>query len=303
MPSATIAAKPHFLLEAPELTNSHRFGARLGNLSSPVGLHERPWLARLRRALRDQRFVLHYQPIVSLATGEISHHEALVRLADEPDGTLVAPGRFLPAAERYALVQQIDRIVVSEAVMLLAQAQSSAFVGLHTVRPIRNGEVRVAVNLSALSITDPGMLSHIERELTRGEVDPAKLIIELTETAAISDMTRAKAFCSDIRALGAKVALDDFGAGFGSFHYVKHLSFDYLKIDGDFINNLTASKNDQLVVKALVGVARGMGKETIAEFVTDDQTIELLREYGVDYAQGFQMGRPSAALEAFACAA
>jgi EAL domain-containing protein (putative c-di-GMP-specific phosphodiesterase class I) len=303
MPSPTIAAKPHFLLEAPKLADGHRFGERLGNLSSPVGLHERPWLRRLHRALREQRFVLHYQPIVSLRTGEISHHEALVRLADEPDGSLVAPGQFLPAAERYALVQQIDRVVVSEAVMLLAQAQSTSFNRLAAFRPMRDREVRVAVNLSALSITDPGMLSHIERELTRREVDPAKLIVELTETAAISDMTRAKAFCRDIRSLGAKVALDDFGAGFGSFHYVKHLSFDYLKIDGDFINNLTASRNDQLVVKALVGVARGMGKETIAEFVTDDETVQLLHEYGVDYAQGFQIGRPSAALEAFACAA
>jgi EAL domain-containing protein (putative c-di-GMP-specific phosphodiesterase class I) len=163
--------------------------------------------------------------------------------------------------------------------------------------------VRVAVNLSALSITDHGMLIHIERELTQRAVDPAKLVIELTETAAISDMTRAKAFCRDIRSLGAKVALDDFGAGFGSFHYVKHLSFDYLKIDGDFINNLTASKNDQLVVKALVGVAHGMGKETIAEFVTDEPTVELLREYEVDYAQGFQIGKPSGAHEAFAHAA
>jgi EAL domain-containing protein (putative c-di-GMP-specific phosphodiesterase class I) len=165
------------------------------------------------------------------------------------------------------------------------------------------GEVRLAVNLSALSITDPGMLGHIEDQLTQWRVDPARLIIELTETAAISDMTRAKAFCREVQALGAKVALDDFGAGFGSFHYVKHLSFDYLKIDGDFINNLTACRNDQLVVKALVGVARGMGKETIAEFVTDEATIGLLREYGVDYAQGFQIGRPSAALEAFAHAA
>jgi EAL domain-containing protein (putative c-di-GMP-specific phosphodiesterase class I) len=303
MPSPTIAVTPRFLLQSPRPTGGRRFGDRLGNLSSPAGLHQRPWLERLRRALADQRFVLHYQPIVSLQTGEISHHEALVRLADEPDGTLVAPGQFLPAAERYALIQRIDRIVLSEAIVLLAQARSAAVIGMTRTRPIADGEMRLAVNLSALSITDPGMLAHIECELARCGVDPSRLIIELTETAAISDMTRAKAFCRDVRALGAKVALDDFGAGFGSFHYVKHLSFDYLKIDGDFINNLTASRYDQLVVKALVGVARGMGKQTIAEFVTDDQTVELLRAYGVDYAQGFRIGRPSGALQAFAQAA
>jgi len=128
------------------------------------------------------------------------------------------------------------------------------------------------------------------------EVDPARLVIELTETASISDMARARAFCSGVHALGAAIALDDFGAGFGSFQYLKHLPFRYLKIDGDFIRSLPASPNDQLVVKALVGVVRGMGQSTIAEFVSDEPTISLLREYGVDYAQGFAIGAPRAAM-------
>ena len=301
MPTSTSAATPRFLLKTERPVRAHRYPASLGHLSSPAGLHQRPWLARLRRALRDQRFLLHYQPIVSLSTGEISHHEALVRLADEPDGSLVAPGRFLPAAERYALVQQIDKLVLSQALSVLAQTSTHPSGAFND--PSSSGEVRVAVNLSALSVTDSGMLAHIEGELGHFNVDPSKLVVEITETAAISDMTRARAFCHSVQSLGAKVALDDFGAGFGSFHYLKHLPFDYLKIDGGFIENLTLSSKDQLVVKALVGVAAGMGKETIAEFVTDEQTVELLRQYGVDYAQGFQVGRPSDALAAFAYAA
>jgi len=248
-------------------------------MSSPAGLHRRPWLARLRRALREESFVLHYQPIMSLHDGTVSHYEALVRLADDPGGQLVAPGRFLPAAERYGLIREIDRMVLARAVELLA--------GEH-------GEhgVRIAINCSSLSITDGGMLAEIERQLTSARVNPAQLVIEVTETAAISDMARARDFCAGVQELGCAVALDDFGAGFGSFQYLKHLPFQYLKIDGDFIRELPASPKDQLVVRALVGLARGMGKLTIAEYVGEAATVGLLRELGVDYAQGFEVGRP-----------
>jgi EAL domain-containing protein (putative c-di-GMP-specific phosphodiesterase class I) len=240
-------------------------------------------LARLRRALAEDLFVLHYQPIVSLQDGSVSHYEALVRLADEPDGRLVAPGRFLPAAERYGLVREIDRMVLGKVTALLA--------GEHG----KQG-VRIAINCSSLSVTDGGMLAQIERELMLARVDPAQLVIEITETAAISDMALARTFCAGVQALGCAVALDDFGAGFGSFQYLKHLPFEYLKIDGDFIRGLPDSPNDQLVVKALVDLAGGMGKQTIAEFVGDEATIGLLREYGVDYAQGFEVGRPRSVL-------
>jgi EAL domain-containing protein (putative c-di-GMP-specific phosphodiesterase class I) len=236
-------------------------------------------LARLRRALQEQSFVLHYQPIMSLHDGTVSHYEALVRLADDPGGQLVAPGRFLPAAERYGLIREIDRMVLAQAVALLAGEH-----GEH--------DVRIAINCSSLSITDGGMLAEIERQLTSARVDPAQLVIEVTETAAISDMARARDFCAGVQELGCAVALDDFGAGFGSFQYLKHLPFQYLKIDGDFIRELPASPKDQLVVRALVELARGMGKQTIAEYVGDAATVGLLRELGVDYAQGFEVGRP-----------
>ncbi len=224
--------------------------------------------------------MLHYQPIVSLRDGRVSHYEALLRLADEPDGGLVAPCRFLPAAERYGLIREIDRMVLGRVAVLLGGRRSS-----------EHG-VGIAINLSALSITDGDMLAEIERRLTLHGVDPSRLVIEVTETASISNMEQARAFCAGVQALGCAVALDDFGAGFGSFQYLKRLPFRYLKIDGDFIRGLPDSLNDQLVVKALVGVVRGMGRTTIAEFVGDELTLELLRRYGVDYAQGFEVGRP-----------
>ncbi len=260
-----------------------------GGFSTSAGLHQRPWLGRLRRALREDLFVLHYQPIVSLQQGTVSHYEALIRLADDPDGALTPPCDFLPAAERYGLIQEIDRMVVSKVVALIGDE-------------LADREARVALNLSALSITDRGMLAHIEHELIRRQVDPERLIIEVTETAAISDMGRAQSFCEGVHTLGSSVALDDFGAGFGSFQYLKQLPFRYLKIDGDFIRTLPSSHKDQLVVQALVGLARGMGKQTIAEYVGDEPTMCLLREYGVDYAQGFEVGRPCGQFEAFAIA-
>jgi len=275
--TSTIAATPRLFLWTPPRPVHNRYAglteprshtggpSSTGGLSSPAGLHRRPWLARLRRALEEQLFVLHYQPIVSLRDGSVSHYEALVRLADDPGGQLVAPGRFLPAAERYGLIREIDRMVLAQVATLLG--------GEHGERG-----VRIAINCAL------------------ARVDPTQLVIEITETAAISDMARARDFCAGVQALGCAVALDDFGAGFGSFQYLKHLPFLYLKIDGDFIRGLPASPKDQLVVKALVELARGMGKQTIAEYVGDAPTVELLRDFGVDYAQGFQVGRPQPAL-------
>jgi EAL domain-containing protein (putative c-di-GMP-specific phosphodiesterase class I) len=291
MPTSTTDATSSFVVHArdmrPEGDRRRRYPGRIGSFSSPAGLHPRPWLERLRRALREDLFALHYQPIVSLQSGGVSHYEALIRLADDPDGSLTAPCSFLPAAERYGLIQEIDRMVIGKVVALMGGE-------------LAQRQARVAVNLSALSITDRGMLTHIEQELIRHEVDPDRLVVEVTETAAISDMHRAQVFCEGVHTLGSSVALDDFGAGFGSFQYLKHLPFRYLKIDGDFIRTLPTSRKDQLVVQALVGVARGMGKQTIAEYVGDEPTMRLLRDYGVDYAQGFEVGRPRSQVEAFA---
>jgi EAL domain-containing protein (putative c-di-GMP-specific phosphodiesterase class I) len=287
MGTSTIArAKPRLLMGFPAYATHNRYrgiagpGSRAQRICSPAGLHRRPWLARLRRALAQDLFVLHFQPIVSLADGSVAHHEALVRLADEPAGAVIGPASFLPAAERYGLIREIDRMVLDKVAALLGS----------------DGEAQgaIAMNLSAVSLTDGDMLAHIQRGLDRHGADPARLILEVTETASISDMPRARAFCAGAQELGCAVALDDFGAGFGSFHYLKHLPFSYLKIDGAFIRGLSTSAHDQLVVKALVGLVREMGQRTIAEFVGDEATLRLLREFGVDYAQGFQVGRPRA---------
>jgi EAL domain-containing protein (putative c-di-GMP-specific phosphodiesterase class I) len=233
----------------------------------------------LRRALDHGRFELHYQPIVALRDGSISHYEALLRLADDPGGRLLAPGAFLPAAERYGLISEIDRMVLGRVARMLARDPAMA-------------DVTIAINVSALSVTDPRMLSFIAAALARNELDPQRLSIEITETAGISDMERARAFCAGVLDLGCGLALDDFGAGFGSFQYLKRLPFSHLKIDGDFIRELPSSRTDQLVVRALARIVRGMGRETIAEFVGDERTITMLRAYDVDYAQGFQIGAP-----------
>jgi EAL domain-containing protein (putative c-di-GMP-specific phosphodiesterase class I) len=273
--TATIAA-PKVSLRTPPPRGGR---PRLVSLSSPAGLHGRPWVARLRRALEHDLFVLHFQPIVSLADGSVSHYEALLRLAEEPGGDLIAPGRFLPAAERYGLIGEIDRMVLSKVAAMLGS------------EPGLSG-VTVAMNVSGLSVTDGSMLGSIDRMLSRHDVDPARLAIEVTETAAISDMRSARVFCAGVLDLGCALALDDFGAGFGSFQYLKQLPFSHLKIDGDFIRSLPSSRTDQLVVRALARIVRGMGRETIAEFVGDAPTLSMLRAYDVDYAQGYEVGRP-----------
>jgi EAL domain-containing protein (putative c-di-GMP-specific phosphodiesterase class I) len=287
METSTIArVKPRLLVRAPSRPAQQRYSGMAmpqpgaERICSPAGLTRRPWLQRLRRALAEDLFILHYQPIVSLADGRVAHREALLRLADEPSGAVIGPASFLPAAERTGLIREIDRTVIEKVAARLGGDRDLSGGG-------------IAVNLSALSVVDRDMLAFIARALERHSVDPARLVIEVTETASISDMPRARAFCVGVHELGCSVALDDFGAGFGSFHYLKHLPFRYLKIDGAFIRGLPGSAHDQLVVKALVGIVREMGQQTIAEFVGDRETLQLLREYGVDFAQGFEVGRPA----------
>jgi EAL domain-containing protein (putative c-di-GMP-specific phosphodiesterase class I) len=152
---------------------------------------------------------------------------------------------------------------------------------------------RLGVNLSGESVVgDPHLLELIERHLSLPGIDPDRLIFEVTETAAIANMREASTFAARVTELGASLALDDFGTGFGSFYYLKHLPVRYLKLDGEFIRNLPQSEIDAHMVKAIVAVAQGMGIKTVAESVADDETIRLLQEHGVDYAQGFHVGRP-----------
>ncbi len=151
----------------------------------------------------------------------------------------------------------------------------------------------VSVNLSGDSVVgDPHLLEMIEHELGRSSIDPSMMIFEVTETAAIANMNEATTFARRVNELGASLALDDFGTGFGSFYYLKHLPVRYVKLDGEFVRNLPRSEVDAHLVQAVVGIAQGLGIKTVAESVSDEETIELLRRHGVDYAQGFYVGRP-----------
>jgi diguanylate cyclase (GGDEF)-like protein len=236
------------------------------------------WVDRLRCALAEDRLVLAAQPIRDLQSGAVVHHELLLRLRD-PDGTLVAPGQFLPIAEQFGLIGEIDRWVVTTAIRTLAANTDRDLV--------------LEVNLSGSSLGDPDLLSTIRQELVAGAVDPRRIIFEITETAAVTNLDEARAFATELRGLGCRFALDDFGAGFGSFTYLKQLPFDFLKIDGQFVRHSATSATDRVILESLVHAARGLGKRTIAEFVEDERTEHLMGELGVDLVQGYHVGRPA----------
>jgi diguanylate cyclase (GGDEF)-like protein len=246
---------------------------------SAAGTARHGWLQTLRDALDNDRFELLAQPILDLRTGEVDRYELLLRYRD-PAGELVAPGAFLSVAERYNLISEIDQWVVRRA-FTIARAYSKA------------GRRSFEINLSGPSVTNPLMLELIQHELTHGGVPAETIIFEITETAAIANMAQAQAFAQRLKELGCRFALDDFGAGFGSFHYLRNLPFDYLKIDGEFVREIVHSERDHHVVKAIVGVATGLGLDTIAEFVEDEPTLCALRELGVRFAQGHHVGVPA----------
>jgi EAL domain-containing protein (putative c-di-GMP-specific phosphodiesterase class I) len=237
-------------------------------------------IERIRQAIQEEQFVIFWQPILDLETMKISQYEILLRLPGSGDHEPLLPSSFLYVAERFGLIMAIDGWVVRKAIALIA-AHSRA-----------GRKLVLHVNLSGKSICDPKFVEIVEEALVEGGIDPACLILEITETAAIANLEQAKVFADRLRSRGCLLALDDFGAGFASFFYLKNFPFDYLKIDGEFIRGLSANPVDRLVVQAIVGIVRGMGKKTIAEFVGDAETARLLRESDVDYAQGYHVGRP-----------
>jgi PAS domain S-box-containing protein len=232
------------------------------------------WIPKIRDALDEERFILHAQPIVDLATGETVQHELLIRMNDR-DGRLVPPGLFLPAAEEHGLIADIDRWVIRQAAELAGRGHA------------------VELNISAESLAQPGLLEVVQRELRRTAADPGLLVFELTETALLRSERTAKAFIDGIAALGCDLALDDFGTGYGGFTYLKRFPVNYLKIDIEFVRELPRDEASQHVVHAVVSLAKGFGQKTVAEGVEDAETLALLREFGVDYAQGYFLGRPA----------
>ncbi len=245
--------------------------------------------ARIRDALTHDRLSLHTQPIRSLASGGIERYELLLRMTGD-DGELLPAASFIEVAERSGMVQELDRWVVARALELMAERERAG------------SPVSLHVNLSGASVADLSVLEFIERRLDEGDADPGRCTFEITETARVHDYQAAAGFADRLTEFGCQVAIDDYGAGFGPFHYLKQIPFDVIKIDGAFIRDMPRNDADQLTVQAIVQIARGLGKTTIAEYVQDDLTTQMLREYGVDMAQGYHLGRPVDATEALATA-
>jgi len=237
------------------------------------------WAARVREMLEHDRFAMMFQPIVSVANGGIHDYEVLMRMPCD-DGQMILPGGFLPAAERFGLIHAVDRWMVSRAMERLAELRAQGV------------QARFSINLSGHAFTDPTLLELIRERLAGTGLEPALLTFEITETAAITNLSAAVEFIGALKDIGCQFSLDDFGSGFCSFTYLKHLPVDKLKIDGAFVQNIATSPVDQAMVRSMTQVAHALGKLTIAECVEDAEALRLLREFGVDYAQGHFLGEP-----------
>jgi EAL domain-containing protein (putative c-di-GMP-specific phosphodiesterase class I) len=232
------------------------------------------WATRIQSAISDGRMLLVAQPVFDLANGERTYSELLLRMSLEDDAGILHPDEFLPAAERFGLVQSIDVWVVGRA-LVLASALSPE------------------INISALTLCDPDARREIVRLLGEDPGAAKRIVFEITETAAADHLQAAREFAAELTGLGCGLALDDFGTGFGSFTYLRDLPLRYLKIDASFVHDLEHSKDNRRVVQSIVGIARQFELMTIAEGVEDEATLSLLRELGADYAQGFHLARPA----------
>jgi diguanylate cyclase (GGDEF)-like protein len=231
------------------------------------------WIERIQNAVDRDALVVYSQPIVDLRSGCLGREELLVRMRDS-DGGLIPPGLFLPTAERFGLVEHIDAWVLERALALVGGGRA------------------VTVNLSAKTMQAGGFIDSIETAVRRG-VDVSLLTLEITETAAVSNIELVRDLAERLSRLGCELALDDFGTGFGAFTYLKHLPIDLIKIDAEFVRDLAHSRTDQRMIRAMVEIARAAGQRTVAEGVEDVMSLDLLRRYGVDFAQGFYLGRPA----------
>jgi diguanylate cyclase (GGDEF)-like protein len=243
---------------------------------------EMRWVQTVRRALENDSFVMKYQPIVSVKTGVACHYEVLLRLETE-NGELIPPDVFLSAAGRFGLVVDIDRWVVTHALDALAEYR------------LRYPNLGFSINLSASILEDADFAQFVRRRLDSTGIPGDAVIFEITEQVAIRFADRVDRQLSLLRKLGCQFAIDDFGKGYSSFSYLKELPVDYLKIDGAFIEYLDKDVIDQTMVKMIAEIARAAGIKTVAEYVQSAATLELLAQYGIDYAQGYYLGRPASA--------
>lgn len=243
---------------------------------------EMQWISRIHQGLEKNFFCLYAQSIESLKNNNTSetYYELLIRLKDR-EGNIISPTSFLPAAERYGLMEKIDHWVIKNAFNLLHK------------NPIFLSKIKhVSINLSGQSLTNNKFLDWIVLELSENAIPPEKICFEITETAAIHNLTIAIHFITTLKKLGCKFALDDFGSGLSSFAYLKNLPVDYLKIDGMFVKDMTNDPIDRAMVKSINEIGHLMNMQTIAEFVENSEIIEILNDIGVDYAQGYGISKP-----------
>ena len=243
-------------------------------------IHSRlKWKERILKALDDDRFEVWGQPILSLKDNKVRHYEALARMRDE-DGSVLLPGAFIEVAERFDIISAIDRRIIKKTLELMSGKGRD-------VKPFS-----FSINLSGKDLMDDEFLLSIRSAISETGVDPDRIIFEITETAAVMDIECAAKFVKALKSIGCHFSLDDFGVGFASFTYLKELDVDYIKIDDSFIRGLRENSNNQLFVKAITDVAKGMGIKSIAEFVESEETFKIIEKLGVDYAQGYYVGKP-----------
>lgn len=256
--------------------------AHLGNRRLQIRHGQMQWLSRINNAFTDNRFTLYFQPIVPLAS--TSRHdkyvEILLRMIDD-DGSIIAPGVFLPTAEKYNLAQNLDRWVIERAMAWLAAESAS-----------NHWPVRIAINLSAQSVGDQAMANYIIEQAGLNSVDPARVCFEITETTVTANLTAATSFMLTLRACGFRFSLDDFGNGLSSFSYLKKMPVDYLKIDGAFVRDFMFDPIDRTMVRAINELGHLLGKQTIAKYVESLEVVDELRKIGVDHIQGYVYSQP-----------
>ncbi|PCH85188.1 MAG: hypothetical protein COB26_03465 [Piscirickettsiaceae bacterium] len=247
------------------------------------------WVPRIQNALQNDLFELHVQAIVDLQgdTQDVSHFEVLIRLNE--NGEIIPPGAFLPAAERYNLSSQLDQWVVRNTLHTLNAYQHKI-----TDKDIFN------INLSAPSLTESGFLEFIQATFTTTSIQPSQICFEITETAAVTNLTAANHFIKTLKDMGCQFALDDFGSGLSSFGYLKNFPVDYLKIDGSFVKDITTDPIDAAMVKSINEIGQIMGKKTVAEWVENQTTADMLTDIGVNYAQGYHFSKPSLLIDVLA---
>jgi diguanylate cyclase (GGDEF)-like protein/PAS domain S-box-containing protein len=236
------------------------------------------WARNIKQAIEQDGFVFALQPIVTIPSRSVVSYELLLRMRGE-GREIIMPSGFMPSAERFGLILEIDRWVVRNAIGLLSSG---------VIEP----SARLSVNLSAMAVGDQEVLHLITAGLDQYGIDPRRLTFEITETIAMADLSAAVDFLASLRALGCATALDDFGVGYSSFAYLKDLPVDYVKIDGSFVRDIAKDTVQLAMVKSMNEIAHAMGKRTVAEYVDNDEVLRLLGEIGVDFAQGYLTGKP-----------